>query len=236
MATFVLNAPPEAPVGPVLNVVKLGHGSGTVTSEPAGIACGSTCSHAFANGTNVILTATPGAGSTLLGWLGVGCSREDCEVPLEEETTIYVGFSLLSELPLPRPGRGFPGEGGGGVSSVPVVTLRSSALTVGASGGLTLELRCPALVSSCSGSVSLTGRAGRRGKAPVFGKASFKISGGKVKAIALRLSPSARKTLALDHVLKATATIVAHDPAGASDTTRTPVTLRLKTRRAGAAK
>ena len=53
-----------------LTVTKNGTGSGTVTSSPAGISCGVTCSFAFAFGTTVILTPTPAGGSTFAGWSG----------------------------------------------------------------------------------------------------------------------------------------------------------------------
>src|SRR4051812_3741653 len=55
-----------------LSVSKTGAGSGTVTSSPAGIDCGATCSASFANGSSVTLTATPAAGSTFDGWTGDG--------------------------------------------------------------------------------------------------------------------------------------------------------------------
>src|SRR5882672_11261304 len=51
-----------------LTVSKSGNGGGTVTSSPAGIACGATCSASFAIGTMVTLTAAPAAGSTFTGW------------------------------------------------------------------------------------------------------------------------------------------------------------------------
>ncbi len=53
-----------------LTVTKSGTGTGTVTSAPAGINCGSTCSGNFAVGTNVTLTATPDAGSAIASWSG----------------------------------------------------------------------------------------------------------------------------------------------------------------------
>ncbi len=56
-----------------LAVTKAGTGSGTVTSSPAGISCGSTCSADFASGTSVTLTARRASGSTFAGW-GGACS------------------------------------------------------------------------------------------------------------------------------------------------------------------
>lgn len=48
-------------------------GTGTVTSSPAGINCGTNCSAPFASGTLVTLTASPGPGSTFAAWSGT-CS------------------------------------------------------------------------------------------------------------------------------------------------------------------
>jgi hypothetical protein len=58
----------------LLSVTKSGSGSGTVTSSPAGINCGTTCSASFKSGTSVSLTARPAAGSTFAGWTGNGCT------------------------------------------------------------------------------------------------------------------------------------------------------------------
>ncbi|CDH45591.1 exported hypothetical protein [Candidatus Contendobacter odensis Run_B_J11] len=56
-----------------LIVSRLGDGSGTVTSLPAGMDCGATCEAHFYPNALVTLTATPTAGSTFYGW-GGGCN------------------------------------------------------------------------------------------------------------------------------------------------------------------
>ncbi len=53
-----------------ISVTKSGTGTGTVTSSPGGLDCGSVCDVMFAAGTVVTLTATPAAGSTFGGWSG----------------------------------------------------------------------------------------------------------------------------------------------------------------------
>ncbi|MES2223579.1 MAG: peptidoglycan-binding protein [Patescibacteria group bacterium] len=86
-ATFTLNTY-------ALNVILVG--DGMITSTPAGIACGSTCSHSFASGSIVTLTASPGIGATFLGWTGGGCSGTGtCMVTMSTITTVTATF--LSE-------------------------------------------------------------------------------------------------------------------------------------------
>ena len=58
----------------LLTVTKAGTGSGTVTSAPTGINCGSDCTENYTSGTSVTLTAAPASGSTFAGWTG------DCAV------------------------------------------------------------------------------------------------------------------------------------------------------------
>src|SRR5262249_50783998 len=61
-ATFTANPPP--PTNFQLTVQSTGTGAGTITSSPAGISCGGTCSASFASGTVVTLTAVPNSSST----------------------------------------------------------------------------------------------------------------------------------------------------------------------------
>jgi uncharacterized repeat protein (TIGR02543 family) len=54
------------PVNYTLTVAK--SGSGTVTSNPAGISCGTDCSESYPAGTSVTLTAAAAPGYTFVGW------------------------------------------------------------------------------------------------------------------------------------------------------------------------
>jgi hypothetical protein len=66
---------------PALTVVPSGEGSGTVTSAPAGINCGSSCSAPFAG--SVTLTAVAAADSVFLRWDGCdSVSGSQCTVAL----------------------------------------------------------------------------------------------------------------------------------------------------------
>jgi len=75
-----------------LNVVKFGAGSGTVTSNPAGIDCGATCSAAYDIGTVVALTAIPAPGSFFAGW-SAPCSA-DGTVRLDTDNSCQALFGV----------------------------------------------------------------------------------------------------------------------------------------------
>jgi hypothetical protein len=77
-----------------LTVSKAGSGSGRVTSSPAGIDCGSTCSALFADETTVLLTPVADPGSTFVGWDGWECygTENPCGVSIwggSEQVTAY---------------------------------------------------------------------------------------------------------------------------------------------------
>jgi hypothetical protein len=85
------------PGNQTLTVSKSGTGSGTVTSNPSGINCGSTCSHDFAYNTVVTLTATAATGSTFTGWSGAGCSgRGTCTVTMTASASVTASFTIGS--------------------------------------------------------------------------------------------------------------------------------------------
>ena len=77
-----------------LSVSKTGTGSGTVTSDPAGIACGATCSYAFIKDTIVTLSAAATVGSTFTGWSGAGCSGSGtCVVTMDAAKSVTANFA-----------------------------------------------------------------------------------------------------------------------------------------------
>jgi hypothetical protein len=91
-----------------LTVVKEGAGSGTVTSNPAGIDCGATCGPvAFQLGGNVELEANADPGSVFTGWSGGGCSGTGtCTVTLNAATTVHATFSQAQDLTVVKEGTG----------------------------------------------------------------------------------------------------------------------------------
>ena len=77
-----------------LTVNRSGSGSGTVTSNPAGIDCGATCSAPFNSGTTVSLTATPASGSTFTGWSGDCSGTGLCSVIVNAAKNVAAAFEL----------------------------------------------------------------------------------------------------------------------------------------------
>jgi phospholipase C len=78
-----------------VSVTLSGSGSGSVSSNPPGIACGTSCSAAFPAGTTVTLTATPASGSgSLFEQWGGGCSGNGpCSFVVKGATSITAQFS-----------------------------------------------------------------------------------------------------------------------------------------------
>ena len=99
-----------------LSVATLGSGAGSVTSIPAGIDCGSTCSHNFASGTDVMLTPTPADGSQFAGWSGACSGTGSCSVPMSSTTSVSATFEHLPSYTLSVTKSG---SGSGTVTSSP---------------------------------------------------------------------------------------------------------------------
>lgn len=76
-----------------LTVERRGSGSGSVTSTPEGIDCGSDCTADYSNGSDVVLTATPGEGSTFGSWTGCDeVADDECTVSLTSDATVTAHF------------------------------------------------------------------------------------------------------------------------------------------------
>jgi 5-hydroxyisourate hydrolase-like protein (transthyretin family) len=77
-----------------LTLAKAGTGGGTVTSSPAGINCGSTCSASYTSSTTVTLTRSAASGSTFAGW-GGACSggASTCTVTMSAARSVTATFN-----------------------------------------------------------------------------------------------------------------------------------------------
>jgi hypothetical protein len=85
---------PAAPITYTLTITKAGNGIGTVTSSPAGINCGNSCSAAFTASTVITLTATPAANNSFGGWSG-GCTGNSatCQVTMDATKAVTATFT-----------------------------------------------------------------------------------------------------------------------------------------------
>jgi hypothetical protein len=78
-----------------LTVSKSGSGSGTITSNPAGINCGLTCVGSFANGSSVTLTAAAAAGSAFMSWSGCdSVTTNQCTVTMSGDRAPTATFQI----------------------------------------------------------------------------------------------------------------------------------------------
>ena len=91
-----------------------GAGTGTVTSTPAGVACGADCSESYPHNAVVTLAATASAGSTFVGWTGACSGTGSCQLTMTGDRQVTATFTPLRTLAV-TPG----GTGSGSVSSSP---------------------------------------------------------------------------------------------------------------------
>lgn len=170
VAAFVLALPSYAPASHctqpycpshTLSVKKAGSGSGTVTSSPAGIACGAQCSAPYEEATNVMLTAQAAPGSTFVGWSGGGCAGKGKCVVKIAEADVTVTATFDAEKPPPPPNEFTLGKVRHPETGVVTIQIRVPGPgTIEASAHLMRSLRGKA---KAAGTYKLTLRLTRRG-------------------------------------------------------------------------
>ncbi|MBK7660148.1 MAG: hypothetical protein IPJ28_13850 [Betaproteobacteria bacterium] len=79
-----------------LAVSKTGAGSGTVTSNLPGIACGAACNANYDFGTMVTLTPVPAAGSVFAGWSGDCSGAGACQVAMTAAQAVVANFAVAA--------------------------------------------------------------------------------------------------------------------------------------------
>ena len=86
----------------MLTVTDAGSGSGTVTSNPGSINCGSTCSGSFAQGTSVSLTAVPSPSSVFSAWSGActGTDPNTCTLVMNSAQSVTATFAPAPDFTL----------------------------------------------------------------------------------------------------------------------------------------
>ena len=148
-------------LAPTLAVTETGLGSGQVTSAPAGIACGPTCSYTFTVGTPVTLTASAAAGSVFSGWTDATCSSfgtNPCTLTLAADTTVIASFARIPSYILTA---SLAGNGSGTVASVPsginCGSMCSASFLSGTSVSLTATAGANSTFAGWGGACSGTG-------------------------------------------------------------------------------
>lgn len=122
-----------------LTVNRTGSGTGTVSSAPAGIDCGGTCSAGFPTGSSVTLTAAPAAGSMFAGWSGGGCSGTGtCVTVMSGDQTVVAQFALNPDVVTLSVTKS--GPGGGTVTSAPTGIDCGGTCAFGFARGTTVTL------------------------------------------------------------------------------------------------
>ncbi|MCO5107087.1 MAG: YncE family protein [Burkholderiaceae bacterium] len=87
-----------------LSIARAGTGIGTVTSQPAGVACGTVCQASFDAATVIDLVAIPSSGSIFTGWSGdADCA--DARVTMSGNVACTATFASVE----PAPSAGFGG-------------------------------------------------------------------------------------------------------------------------------
>ncbi len=146
------------PTQETLTVGRTGTGGGTVTSQPAGISCGSTCSGVFNSGTLITLTATPNGSSTFTGWNRAGCSGTgNCQVTISAATMVSAAFTLI-----PPTVPGAPTNVVGTAGNQRIVVTFTSPVSNGGSPitGYTLSCTAGVFTGTVSGTGTLLALAG----------------------------------------------------------------------------
>ena len=240
-AEFTNTSP--TPTMRTLSVVKQGGGSGTVTSNPAGISCGSDCTHDYSDGTVVTLSATPASGSTFAGWDGSGCSGTGtCVVTMSSAREVTATFGVDAETPsTPPPSDGDPtttdpepepepdDSPETADDTPPVAEIASNRLRMRRRGFVRVRIDCGESPEDCLGVVRLRLRFPADASTAALrtvARKRFEIAAGDDKRVRLRLRRRARRYVRRVGRVRVRVVVVVEDAAGNTRTLRKRMTLR----------
>ena len=82
-----------------LSVSRSGNGTGTVTSSPTGIDCGTACSHTYPSGARVTLKASTAKGSRFAGWSGACAGSGACTLTMSASKSVKASFFRTCVVP-----------------------------------------------------------------------------------------------------------------------------------------
>ena len=135
-----------------VTVSKSGSGAGTVTSTPAGIACGATCSTNVTAGSSVNLAAVADAGSVFVGWTGACSGIGACALTVNAATAvdaIFVTAAATPTLTAAPASLDFGGQSMATTSPTRTVKLTNISLTPITVSGITTDSASFAQSSTC---------------------------------------------------------------------------------------
>ena len=131
--------PEASPVAALTVQIKGDFAGGTISSQPAGIDCGTTCTTTFSIGSKVDLTAQPLDSHEFVGWEGACTgSSPTCSLALDAGKSVTASFR--NKNPRANIQITFGGAGGGSVTSMPVGLQCSGDCTGGFDMGTSLTL------------------------------------------------------------------------------------------------
>jgi hypothetical protein len=186
-----------------LTVVKSGNGHGTVTSAPAGVDCGGTCSVTFAYGTSVTLTPAPADDSTFTGWDGACTGTGACTVTVDAAKSVTAGFALERfAVHVARKGAGRVTSAPGGIACGGAC---SAEFDFGSVVRLTAEPSTGSTFAgwsgACTGAACSLTVTGDRAVTATFAPITVKVANG-VAVISLRLAGRTRGRIEVLHAGK----------------------------------
>jgi 6-phosphogluconolactonase (cycloisomerase 2 family) len=196
----------SAPTGTVqaipqftLNVATTGPGTGSLSSNPAGVDCNSDCTQDYDRGTSVTLTPAADSGSVLASWSGDCTGTGACVVIMDQDRAVSARFELVapkpttlfsSILPSARSGS-FNGSSSSAGADSPAalgdpITVFASIINAGSDPAQSCTISVPA-----SAPVSLSYQETDAANAPV-GPANvpFDVTTGQTRSFILALTPT----------------------------------------------
>jgi hypothetical protein len=82
-----------------LRVLRVGLGAGTVSSDLAGISCGTDCDHSYTTSSTVTLTAAAAGDSTFVGWQGDCTGTTSCALAMNADHSVKAMFATQAAIP-----------------------------------------------------------------------------------------------------------------------------------------
>jgi hypothetical protein len=176
-----------------LTVAKSGAGSGTVTSAPAGINCGTTCASDFLSGTLVTLSASAGALSNFVGWSGACAGNGVCNVTVDAAKSVTATFAQVATLSVTPTAIDFGGTSFGTTSPTHIVSVLNN-------GGATIHVGTVSTGSAQFAQIN----------------ACATLAAGASCEVDLAYTPALNAALPLDSIVPAVATLTITSDASAS--------------------